>query len=211
MKKLTIEDGQKFQNWEVIKELPPKIIPSGQPNRTFLCKCICGKEKEIRLGHLSRGKINSCGCLTVRYSRVSESDKYIRKIWRAIKYRTQENYAERHLYFDKGIIVCDKWLNHYDAFRSWAINNGLKEGLQIDRENGNGNYEPGNCRVVTPLVNANNRINTHFVEYNNEKFALTDLLRQKGLFGNCGTIRARIRRGWTCQKAIDTPIRKSIN
>ncbi len=206
--KIEIKEGDKIGNWEVLSELPRKVTPSGQKHRAFLCKCVCGTEKDIRLLHLSRNRINSCGCLTVRYKRVTDSDKYIRKIWRAIKYRTQENYAERHLYFDKGVIVCSEWLGDYGAFRNWAIKNGLKKGLQIDRRDGNGNYEPSNCRVVTPTVNANNRENTYFVKYNDKAIAFTDLLRSKGLMDQYNTIRGRIKRNWSIEKAINTPIKK---
>ena len=207
MSKLDIRIGDKFNQLTVLKELPRKVLPSGQTNRTFLCVCDCGKQKEVRLVHLSRGRIKSCGCL----KRVSntKSETYIRKIWRAIKYRTQPNYCERHLYYDKGIRVCEEWLNNYDSFKKWAETNELKKGYHIDRIDGNKGYNPNNCRVVTPTVNANNRENTFYVYYKGKKRALMMLLREKGLLENDGAIRGRIKRGWSVEKAIDTPIRKS--
>lgn len=56
-------------------------------------------------------------------------------------------------YGGKGIRVCDEWLNKYEPFRDWAMDNGYKEGLSIDRINSNSNYEPENCRWITRSVN----------------------------------------------------------
>lgn len=61
-----------------------------------------------------------------------------------------------HRYGGRGITVCDEWRNSFDLFRDWAIQNGYLEGLQIDRENNNGNYEPDNCRWVTCKINSRN-------------------------------------------------------
>lgn len=59
-------------------------------------------------------------------------------------------------YKAKGIKVCDEW-NSYATFRAWALANGFRKGLQIDRENGALGYEPANCRWVTREVQQANR------------------------------------------------------
>lgn len=64
--------------------------------------------------------------------------------------RNFKNYAQR------GISVCPEWINDYEAFRAWAVRSGYKVGLWIDRENGSGNYNPENCRWVTPPESARN-------------------------------------------------------
>lgn len=55
-RKLKINEGDKFGNLTVIKELDS--IP-----RKVLCKCVCGVEKEFNLSNLLGGNTNSCGCL----------------------------------------------------------------------------------------------------------------------------------------------------
>ena len=43
-----------------------------------------------------------------------------------------------------------------------------REILQIDIINNNGNYEPNNCRWVTPKENSRNRRNTVFLTINED-------------------------------------------
>lgn len=67
-----------------------------------------------------------------------------------------------NLYGGRGIKVCDSWKNNKKAFFTWAINNGYKDNLQIDRIDCNGDYTPENCRFITPKENQNNRRCTRF-------------------------------------------------
>lgn len=60
-----------------------------------------------------------------------------------------------HNYGGRGIVVCDRWRTDYDAF---VLDMGLRpEGLTLERENSNGNYEPNNCRWATYTDQLNNR------------------------------------------------------
>lgn len=62
---------------------------------------------------------------------------------------------EFHNYGGKGVVLCEEWLgeNGYENFYLWAINNGYKDGLTIDRIDENGNYEPSNCQWITKSEN----------------------------------------------------------
>ncbi|HUX54283.1 MAG TPA: hypothetical protein VMV56_07710 [Williamwhitmania sp.] len=60
----------------------------------------------------------------------------------------------RH-YGGRGITICSVWRTDYKAFYDWAIKRWGKD-LQIDRIDNDGNYEPNNCRFVTPKENIRN-------------------------------------------------------
>jgi hypothetical protein len=65
----------------------------------------------------------------------------------------------RH-YGARGITVCPEWAgsNCFETFRDWALANGYKRELSLDRINNDGDYEPNNCRWVTKRVqNINKR------------------------------------------------------
>lgn len=85
--------------------------------------------------------------------------KYVLKAMRA---RCSNPTHDSYEYYGAiGVKVCDEWSHRFEHFIGWAFMNGYRPGLQIDRIDCYGNYEPGNCRWVTPLVQANNQRQHH--------------------------------------------------
>ena len=60
-------------------------------------------------------------------------------------------------YGAKGITIAPEWMADHNNFVEWAMANGFREGLQIDRIDSNKGYTPDNCRWVTARVNTRNR------------------------------------------------------
>jgi hypothetical protein len=75
----------------------------------------------------------------------------IYKRWNIMKGRVTDD-DKAKWYKDKGIKVCEEWLD-YKIFFNWAINNGFREDLEIDRIDSNGNYCPENCQWITHKEN----------------------------------------------------------
>src|SRR3990167_105272 len=83
------------------------------------------------------------------------------KIWDCMKQRCFNPKSMGYEYWGgRGILVCPEWTNDYVAFRDWSLSNGYQEGLEIDRRDISGNYEPNNCRFVTKQENSQNRRTT---------------------------------------------------
>lgn len=58
-----INIGDTFGFWNIIKETEGYFDKKGEKtDKTFLCKCVCEKEKEVNLQSLIKGKSKSCGC-----------------------------------------------------------------------------------------------------------------------------------------------------
>lgn len=107
-------------------------------------------------------------------------------------------------YGAKGIRVCEEWSKSYSCFKEWALANGYKEGLTIDRIDSDGNYEPNNCRWVDMVVQNNNKKNVPKYEFNGEEHSISEWARILGVSREL--LRDRITRlGWSVEKAFSTP------
>lgn len=120
-------------------------------NRLYVdCICIkCSRKKTIRACDLYNDRCNSCLCKLKKHG-MNQTKIY--SIFHNMKDRClNPNNHAYHNYGGRGISICNEWLeeNGFISFYNWAINNGYKEGLSIDRINIEGNYEPNNCRWIT--------------------------------------------------------------
>jgi len=81
------------------------------------------------------------------------------RVWTFMRHRCSAKSCEYYRnYGGRGISVCDEW-QEFKPFYDWAIGNGWKKGLILDREDNNGNYTPENCRFVDAKTSiANQRL-----------------------------------------------------
>lgn len=128
----------------------------------YKCMCDCGKEHLASRQHLRFGDVKSCGCNRYGHGRRTHgmTNSKIFKVWQGIKKRcTNKNDPCYQKYGAKGIEICPEWEHDFMAFYNWAMENGYKEGLTIDRKDYRGNYCPENCRWVDLYEQANNKSN----------------------------------------------------
>lgn len=103
-------------------------------------------------------------------------------------------------YGARGITVCKRW---HDFVNFLADMGEVPNGLELDRKDNNGNYEPTNCRWATINQQARNKRYSNRLTYNGETKSIWDWADEFGLKGK--TLDNRIRRGWTVGKALTTP------
>lgn len=135
-------------------------------SKCYVCRCDCGNIKVINRNDLRSGRTLSCGCYKAERSSETHSGQgnshYIDgrgatklyRLWHGMIERCEDpKHISFKYYGGKGIAICDEWRADFNAFRQWAVVNGYKEGLSIDRKNTSENYSPGNCEWVTRSEN----------------------------------------------------------
>lgn len=128
-------------------------------------------------------------------------------VYRGMKSRcySKKNKSYR-LYGGRGIKVCDEWLNDKNKFIEWAIKNGYKKGLTIDRVDGDKGYNPINCRWVDRYVQNNNTNRNTFVTYKGKTHTLAEWARITGI--SYKAIFHRYSRKWSTERMLTQPQEK---
>lgn len=150
----------RFNIMKLVKKIGTKREKSGrkQMHAMFLCE---GCDSVVERNYQNGLRQKTCGCVSQSKTHGdSTKDSKYHKLyikWLSMRKRCYDKMDKRYYrYGGRGIIVCEEWRYTYQIFKKWAINNGYKSDLQIDRIDNNGNYEPSNCRFVTNKENCRN-------------------------------------------------------
>jgi len=200
-------------DWAILGEGEPYRRPTldGSPHpdgvqRTARCECVCGVVRDIAIHTLKRGSSKHCGC---KVSALITEMKTTHGKCYTPEYRSWAKLKERCLnpnckdwpnYGGRGIKVCDRWLESFEAF--YSDMGARPDGHSIDRIDCDGDYEPGNCRWATGKQQMQNVRHNVLVQFNGETIALREACRRLGREAEYKLIWQRMKRGKTFEAAV---------
>lgn len=196
--------GQLFGRLWVLKRVPNK-----NKRIYYLCRCTCKKGtlgiKEER--NLTSERVKSCGCLAIEKSTTHGLTKHpLYMKWVDMIRRCYDPRQKYYFHYGgRGIKVCDEWKENFIDFYGWAMANGWKKGLSIDRfPDNNGDYEPNNCRFATPLQQRRNIRTNYIIVINGESLCMSEAVEKYSLV-SYETVCKRKQNGWNDLDAIFMP------
>lgn len=183
-----------------------------QNTRHFVvCRCDCGRLKIVSTSDLKSHRTFSCGCLSRELREERKKNKIknenLRYIWVGMRQRCNNpNNKSYKNYGARGIRVCAEWdtKKSFRTFEAWALKNGYRRGLSLDRIDNDGNYEPANCRWADAVTQANNKRGTIKINYNGNMLSVTEANNLLGFPKNL--LYRRLYSGWPIDRALTEPV-----
>lgn len=181
--------NKKYNEWTIIS-----FSHKDKNKRPFFnCICSCGNKNKIDLFSLKYGKTKSCRSCSAKKRENKHNLSYSRiyRIFNHMKQRCKNKNDPAYKYYgERGIKICKEWENNFISFYDWAIKNGYREDLTIDRIDNNKGYFPENCRWVDMKAQQNNKKNNHIIKYKDKEYTISKFCKFFNL--NERTIRQRI-------------------
>lgn len=203
----------RFGRITVLGEAPRIVSPSGFSAVAAHVLCDCGVKKVVRARDLLIGYSCSCGCLQRELTatkiaersrthghsgKKSRTSEYV--IWTTMKQRCHNPNAGGYQdYGARGINVCKRWRGSFEAFFA-DMGPRPSKRHSLDRENNDGNYEPGNCVWAEPIKQAGNKRNNRMLTVDGEEATMAEWSRR---YGNpVSLIHKRLKAGWNDSDAV---------
>jgi hypothetical protein len=113
-------------------------------------------------------------------------------------------------YGERGIVICDRWLNGEDGlsgFECFLADLGGKptKNHTLEREDNDLGYSPGNCRWATMKEQSRNTRQTRLYDVGFGPMSMVECIERYGRAQE-DTVRMRLHRGWHPDDAIFTPV-----
>lgn len=175
-------------------------------------KCDCGGTKNALITNVIKGLTGSCGCLhhemllrrnTIHGHAVRGKQHPLYKIWKGIHARCNSDDPQHFpTYKGKGIGVCERWSIYQNFFDDMSPT--YQPGLEIERVDGKKGYSPDNCIWGDDFIQNRNKCTARMITYNGETLNASVWAERIG--GNYNIIYVRLRRGWSPERAVSTPV-----
>jgi len=198
------------------KLIPIKYIGKNKKeDDIWLCKCDCGKQKEINSYNLRSGNTKSCGCLRVQQAfRTGKANKthgytktQIYRVWANMIDRcTDHNSPAYKDYGGRGIAICKRWLKFENFLKDMGESPTDKH--QIDRIDNNFGYYKENCRWATREEQNKNKRNNRNYLFNNKNQCVSTWAKEYNIPYRILYRRLCIDK-WPIEKALIIPVRKN--
>lgn len=163
------------------------------------CKCrTCGQEKWIYWDNLRKGKTQGCqSCSQIK----SPHQEILGRRYDAIMARCNNPKSKAYRrYGGRGIQCRFKTRND---FVQWVVLNlpyHNYKGIEIDRTDNNGHYEPGNLRLATRQQQTHNTSVNAWIAFQGERIRLVDF---KSPYTRSWTRRLAVDKGMTGEQIIE--------
>lgn len=200
---ISIRKYRKYHKGEHINNFT--LIERQDGGRKWLCRCDCGQYFSIQISSgqkmCAKCSRENVGNKMTKHGESNKNKTRLYNIWLGIRSRCNNPRDNEYKYYGgRGINVCKEW-DDYTLFKEWAMQNGYENNLSIDRINVNNDYEPCNCRWVTPLTQGNNRRNNILLTYNGTTHTIAEWSRITGI--KYGTLKRRVMTyGWSAEEAL---------
>lgn len=178
--------GQQIGHLTIL-EKNVSVRVGAKSNRGLRCLCACGKECLVPNTLIKRGERKSCGCgwgagvarkrNGVKHGKSRSPEYFSWKAMRSRCHRPSDPAYDR--YGGRGITVCDRWLNSFEAF--YADMGPRPASTWLERIDNEGGYYPGNCKWGTFEEQGNNKRSSVFVEFRGTRRTITQWGRLLGI------------------------------
>ena len=185
----------------------------------WTCLCDCGGVALATQGRL-KARTKSCVACSAQRVRLAGSRANYRhgaaqggattkeyEAWQGIIRRCESPASgrEHRLYRGRGISIYPQWRASFQTFLD-DVGRAPSPDHSIDRIDNNGNYEPGNVRWATAVVQNNNKRSSAFLEFEGRRMTIAQWATELGL--NYSTLRCRIvLHHWPLARALTSPAR----
>lgn len=190
------------------------------------CLCDCGQRRVVFATSLRQGTTRSCGCLWREEQRQrsavlnrthgrSKTPEY--KTWLAMRRRcTNPRDTAAHAYLDRGISVCARWADSFEAFHA-DMGPKPSRAHTLERTDNDAGYWCGhcdecrakgraaNCCWATRAVQARNTRKNILVSYQGRTMCAAELARLPECAVAQATVQRRLAAGWAVERAVTTP------
>lgn len=217
MKPDRIHPGDQFGMLTVLgRDMFDYIRPYDQAHiPMYVCECSCENHtitsvRQDRL--LAPNGTRSCGCQSlISGYKHGYNNTRLYGILDGMKKRcyNMASDMEDHHTYKNHIYICPEWMdpeNGVKNFCEWALANGYRDDLTIDRIDNNGPYSPDNCRWVPPYVQSNNMSTNVF--YTHDGTTFTRACWEYALGIPRDFIRSRDNKGYTFDQIVEDAISK---